>query len=172
MPVRQQLKTRTLFNVLGPLINPAHPPLALIGVYSPELVLPIAETLRVLGYQRAAVVHSGGMDEVSLHAPTLVAELNNGEVLNYQLEAADFGLTPYHQDALAGGTPEENRDILTRLLQGKGEAAHEGRRGGQRSHADAFTWRGRSEKPTPKKFWTYCAPVQLTIALPHLAARG
>ena len=125
MPVRQQLKTRPLFNVLGPLINPAHPPLALIGVYSPELVLPIAETLRVLGYQRAAVVHSGGMDEVSLHAPTLVAELNNGEVLNYQLEAADFGLTPYHQDALAGGTPEENRDILTRLLQGKGEAAHE-----------------------------------------------
>ena len=93
MPVRQQLKTRTLFNVLG--------------------------------YQRAAVVHSGGMDEVSLHAPTLVAELNNGEVLNYQLEAADFGLTPYHQDALAGGTPEENRDILARLLQGKGEAAHE-----------------------------------------------
>ena len=125
MPVRQQLKTRTLFNVLGPLINPAHPPLALIGVYSPELVLPIAETLRVLGYQRAAVVHSGGMDEVSLHAPTVVAELNNGEIKSYQLTANDFGLTPYHQEQLAGGTPEENRDILTRLLQGKGEAAHE-----------------------------------------------
>ena len=125
MPVRQQLKTRTLFNVLGPLINPAHPPLALIGVYSPELVLPIAETLRVLGYQRAAVVHSGGMDEVSLHAPTVVAELSNGEIKSYQLTAADFGLTPYHQEQLAGGTPEENRDILTRLLQGKGEAAHE-----------------------------------------------
>ena len=117
MPVRQQLKTRTLFNVLGPLINPAHPPLALIGVYSPELVLPIAETLRVLGYQRAAVVHSGGMDEVSLHAPTVVAELNHGEIKSYQLTAADFGLTPYHQEQLAGGTPEENRDILTRLLQ-------------------------------------------------------
>lgn len=125
MPVRQQLKTRTLFNVLGPLINPAHPPLALIGVYSPELVLPIAETLRVLGYQRAAVVHSGGMDEVSLHAPTIVAELHNGEIKSYQLTAEDFGLTPYHQDQLAGGTPEENRDILTRLLQGKGDAAHE-----------------------------------------------
>ena len=125
MPVRQQLKTRTLFNVLGPLINPAHPPLALIGVYSPELVLPIAETLRVLGYQRAAVVHSGGMDEVSLHAPTVVAELHNGEIKSYQLTADDFGLTPYHQAQLAGGTPEENRDILTRLLQGKGEAAHE-----------------------------------------------
>ncbi len=86
MPVRQQLKTRTLFNVLGPLINPAHPPLALIGVY----------TLRVLGYQRAAVVHSGGMDEVSLHAPTIVAELHDGEIKSYQLTAEDFGLTPYH----------------------------------------------------------------------------
>lgn len=125
MPVRQQLKTRTLFNVLGPLINPAHPPLALIGVYSPELVLPIAETLRVLGYQRAAVVHSGGMDEVSLHAPTIVAELHDGEIKSYQLTADDFGLTPYHREQLAGGTPEENRDILSRLLQGKGEAAHE-----------------------------------------------
>ena len=125
MPVRQQLKTRTLFNVLGPLINLAHPPLALIGVYSPELVLPIAETLRVLGYQRAAVVHSGGMDEVSLHAPTIVAELHDGEIKSYQLTAEDFGLTPYHREQLAGGTPEENRDILSRLLQGKGEAAHE-----------------------------------------------
>lgn len=102
MPVRQQLKTRTLFNVLGPLINPAHPPLALIGVYSAELVLPIAETLRVLGYQRAAVVHSGGMDEVSLHAPTIVAELHDGEIKSYQLTAEDFGLTPYHQEQLAG----------------------------------------------------------------------
>lgn len=125
MPVRQQLKTRTLFNVLGPLINPAHPPLALIGVYSPELVLPIAETLRVLGYTRAAVVHSGGMDEVSLHAPTVVAELKEGEITSYQLTCADFGLTSYRQEQLAGGTPEENRDILTRLLQGKGEVAHE-----------------------------------------------
>lgn len=86
----------------GPLINPAHPPLALIGVYSPELVLPIAETLRVLGYQRAAVVHSGGMDEVSLHAPTIVAELHDGEIKSYQLTAEDFGLTPYHQEQLAG----------------------------------------------------------------------
>lgn len=125
MPVRQQLKTRTLFNVLGPLINPAHPPLALIGVYSADLVQPIAETLKVLGYQRAAVVHSGGMDEVSLHAPTQVAELNHGAINRYQLTADDFGLTPYAKEALAGGSPEENRDILARLLQGKGDSAHE-----------------------------------------------
>jgi len=125
MPVRQQLKTRTLFNVLGPLINPARPPLALIGVYSPELVLPIAETLRVLGYRRAAVVHGGGMDEVALHAPTQVAELNHGEITRYELTPEDFGLQNQPIEALLGGSPEENRDILARLLQGKGEPAHE-----------------------------------------------
>ncbi|AJI96603.1 anthranilate phosphoribosyltransferase [Yersinia ruckeri] len=124
MSVRQQLKTRTLFNVLGPLINPARPPLALIGVYSPELVLPIAETLRVLGYQRAAVVHGGGMDEVAIHAPTQVAELKNGMVETYSLTPEDFGIRRYPLAALQGGSPEENRDILARLLQGKGEAAH------------------------------------------------
>ncbi len=124
MPVRQQLKTRTLFNVLGPLINHARPPLALIGVYSPELVLPIAQTLKVLGYQRAAVVHGGGMDEVAIHAPTQVAELNNGSIESYQLTPEDFGLNRYPLAALQGGMPEENRDILARLLQGKGETAH------------------------------------------------
>ncbi|KAA9001835.1 anthranilate phosphoribosyltransferase [Affinibrenneria salicis] len=125
VPVRQQLKTRTLFNVLGPLINPARPPLALIGVYSPQLVRPIAETLKVLGYQRAAVVHGGGMDEVAIHSETQVAELNNGEIETYTLTSADFGLDSYPLSALLGGTPEENRQILTRLLQGKGEPAHE-----------------------------------------------
>lgn len=125
MPVRQQLKTRTLFNVLGPLINPARPPLAIIGVYSPELVLPIAQSLRVLGYQRAAVVHGGGMDEVAVHSTTLVAELREGEITSYQLTPEDFGCSFHSQQALAGGTPEENRDILTRLLQGNGDLAHE-----------------------------------------------
>ncbi len=124
MPVRQQLKTRTLFNVLGPLINPARPPLALIGVYSPELVLPIAQTLKVLGYQRATVVHGGGMDEVAIHAPTQIAELNNGTVECYELAPEDFGLSRYPLSSLQGGAPEENRDILARLLQGKGEPAH------------------------------------------------
>lgn len=124
MPVRQQLKTRTIFNVLGPLINPARPPKALIGVYSPELVLPITQALKVLGYQNAAVVHGGGMDEVAIHAPTLVAELHQGEIESYQLSPQDFGLESYSLNALQGGTPEENRDILARLLQGKGDAAH------------------------------------------------
>ena len=125
MPVRKALKTRTLFNVLGPLINPARPPLALIGVYSPELVRPIAETLRTLGYQRAAVVHGAGMDEVAIHAATQVAELKEGEITTYELTPQDFGLDNYPIEALLGGEPEENRDILARLLQGKGDPAHE-----------------------------------------------
>ncbi|AXF75758.1 anthranilate phosphoribosyltransferase [Erwinia tracheiphila] len=125
IPVRQQLKTRTLFNVLGPLINPARPPLAVIGVYSPELVLPVAQTLKILGYQRAAVVHSDGMDEVALHSTTRVAELHGGDITSYSLTPDDFGLSAWPQEAIAGGSPEENRDILTRLLQGKGERAHE-----------------------------------------------
>lgn len=125
MPVRKALKTRTLFNVLGPLINPARPPLALIGVYSPELVRPIAETLRTLGYQRAAVVHGAGMDEVAIHAATQVAELKDGEITTYELTPQDFGLDNYPIEALLGGEPEENRDILARLLQGKGDPAHE-----------------------------------------------
>ena len=125
MPVRKSLKTRTLFNVLGPLINPARPPLALIGVYSPELVQPIAETLRALGYERAAVVHGGGMDEVAIHAATQVAELKDGQITTYELTPQDFGMDNYPLESLLGGEPEENRDILARLLQGKGDPAHE-----------------------------------------------
>ncbi|UDG80199.1 anthranilate phosphoribosyltransferase [Candidatus Steffania adelgidicola] len=124
MPVRKLLKTRTIFNILGPLLNPARPPLALIGVYSPQLVLPIAKTLQMLDYHRAAVVHSGGMDEVALHAPTQVAELREGMIDSYTLNAADFGLLTQSADALRGGSPEENRDILKCLLQGNGKYAH------------------------------------------------
>lgn len=125
MPVRKQLQTRTLFNVLGPLINPARPPLALIGVYSPQLIQPVAETLKMLGYRRAAVVHGGGMDEIAIHAPTQVAELRDGEITRYDISPPDFGLEFHGKESLAGGTPQENRDILRQLLQGNGQTAHE-----------------------------------------------
>ncbi|WP_127958384.1 anthranilate phosphoribosyltransferase [Serratia microhaemolytica] len=124
MPVRQQLKTRTIFNVLGPLVNPAKPSLALIGVYSPELLLPVAETLRALGYKRAAVVHGGGMDEVAIHAATQVVELNQGQIERYQLTTDDFGLESHSLDALRGGSPAENCQLVTQLLQGNGQRAH------------------------------------------------
>lgn len=125
MPVRQQLKTRTLFNILGPLINPARPPLALIGVYHADLVYPVAQTLVKLGYIRAAVVHGDGLDEVALHSNTLVAELNRGKIECYVLTADDFGCRPSSIAALQGGTPQENAHYFTQLLQGKGELAHQ-----------------------------------------------
>lgn len=125
MTVRQQLKTRTLFNLLGPLINPARPDLALIGVHSQQLVLPIAHSLKALGYQRAAVVYGGGMDEIALHCATTVAELRDGVVCHYQVTPEEFGFGWHPKEALTGGTPEENRDTLRALLQGKGKRAHE-----------------------------------------------
>lgn len=124
MPVRQQLKTRTIFNVLGPLINPARPPLAMIGVYAEHLVEPIAEVLKTLGYKRALVVHGNGMDEVAVDSETYVAELNQGKVITYHVSPEDFGLPRYSQSDLEGGDPEENGRLITQLLQGHGEKAH------------------------------------------------
>ncbi|BAH82959.1 anthranilate phosphoribosyltransferase [Candidatus Ishikawaella capsulata] len=125
MPMRQQLKTRTLFNILGPLINPARPIMSLIGVYNRELTLPIAQTLKLLGYKRAIVVYGGGIDEVALHSLTHVTELNGDKIINYVISPEDFGLPFYPKNSLKGGTPKENFDIFTKLLQGKGNKAHE-----------------------------------------------
>lgn len=123
MPVRQTLKTRTIFNILGPLINPARPSIQLMGVYSPELVLPIAQTMLQMGLQRAAVVHGSGLDEVAIHGETLVAEIRHGEIIQYTLTPEDFGLDSYPLSAIQGGEPAENRAIITHLLTGKGSAA-------------------------------------------------
>jgi anthranilate phosphoribosyltransferase len=124
VPVRQALKTRTLFNVLGPLINPARPEYMLLGVYSPKLVLPIAQVLKALGVTRAMVVHGSGLDEVALHGETQVAELNEGELLEYSLNPADFGVAPASIDELRGGNPSDNAAITQAILQGKGKTAH------------------------------------------------
>lgn len=123
-PVRQALKTRTLFNILGPLINPASPDYMLLGVYKPELLMPIAETLKALGVQRAMVVHGSGLDEVALHGPTSVAELKDGEITTYELIPEDFGVEGAEINALRGGNPEENAAITHAILKGEGVQAH------------------------------------------------
>lgn len=123
--VRSILKTRTLFNILGPLLNPARPKLALIGVYSNKLLYPIAQTLKMLKYKRAIVIHSGGMDEVSLHAKTQVVELKNKEIKSYSLNAEDFGLQYQSSNSLTIRTAEENYEIILNLLKGKGNFIHE-----------------------------------------------
>lgn len=125
MPVRQALKTRTIFNILGPLINPARPNIELMGVYDESLVAPIAETMLQMNMKRAAVVHGSGLDEVAIHGKTTVAEIKDGKIEHYTLTAEDFGLETYPLEALKGGEPAENRAIVTNLLQGKGTAAQE-----------------------------------------------
>ncbi|MEG9487198.1 anthranilate phosphoribosyltransferase [Mannheimia indoligenes] len=123
-PVRQALKTRTLFNILGPLINPAHAKRQLLGVYSPELVKVYAETVKTLGCEHTIVVHGSGLDEVAVHGETLVAEIQNGQIDYYTLSSEDFGVPRYSLDDLKGGEPAENAEKITSILKGKGEAAH------------------------------------------------
>jgi len=123
MPVRQTMKTRTIFNILGPLINPARPNIELMGVYSLDLVRPIAETMLQMGLKRAAVVHGSGLDEVAVHGETHVAEIKDGQIVEYTLTPQDFGLEAYPLDAIKGGEPEENRAIITDILNGKGTPA-------------------------------------------------
>lgn len=124
VPVRQALKTRTLFNVLGPLINPAHPDAIVLGVYSPDLVEPIVQVLKALEMKRALVVHGSGLDEVAIHGITQVAELNHGEITHYQLTPEQLGVTTAKLTDLVGGTPEQNAQLTRDILQGKGLTAH------------------------------------------------
>ena len=123
MPVRQTMKTRTIFNILGPLINPARPNIELMGVYSEDLVRPIAETMLKMGMKRAAVVHGSGLDEVAIHGDTTVAEIKEGEIHEYTLSPEDFGVEHFPLEAIKGGDPQENRAIITNLLTGKGTQA-------------------------------------------------
>ena len=123
-PVRAALKTRTIFNILGPLINPARPTYHLLGVYAPELVKTYAETAVALGHQYSFVVHGSGLDEVALHGETQVAEIKNGKIEYFTLTPEDFGLKAQSLESLRGGEPQENAQMLTALLQGKGKAEH------------------------------------------------
>lgn len=123
-PVRAALKTRTIFNILGPLINPARPTYHLLGVYAPELVKTYAETAVALRHKHSFVVHGSGLDEVALHGETQVAEIKNGKIEYFTLTPEDFGLKAQSLETLRGGEPQENAQYLTALLQGKGKAEH------------------------------------------------
>ncbi len=125
VPVRQALKTRTIFNLLGPLVNPAHPTFALIGVYDAALTAQIAQTLKNLGYKRAFVVNGSGTDEIAIHGTTKVAELHDsGEISEYELSPADFGLQTFPPELIRGGNPAENCATTKAILSGKGAPAH------------------------------------------------
>ncbi len=118
-PVRRELGVRTIFNILGPLTNPAGAPNILMGVFHPDLVGIQVRALQRLGAEHAVVVYGrDGMDEVSLGAATLVGELKNGEITEYEIHPEDFGLQMASNRALKVETPEQSRDMLLGVLAG------------------------------------------------------
>ncbi|RIH87412.1 Anthranilate phosphoribosyltransferase [Meiothermus luteus] len=117
-PVRAELGVRTVFNLLGPLTNPAFATLNLVGVHSPSLLLTFAQVLGRLGSERAMVVHGEGVDELVLGV-NQVAELRDGEVRTYTLRPEEVGLAGAPYEAIRGGTPQENAETARAILGGK-----------------------------------------------------
>jgi len=119
-PVRAELGIRTIFNILGPLVNPAGASMELLGVYDEALVDPLAQVLANLGVKRALVVHGqDGLDEISISAPTSVVEMRNGWFQRYEITPEQFGLKRRSKDDVVGGTPEENAAITRDILSGQ-----------------------------------------------------
>jgi anthranilate phosphoribosyltransferase len=119
-PVRRELGIKTIFNILGPLTNPASAPNILMGVFHPDLVGIQVRALQRLGAEHAVVVYGrDGMDEVSLGAATLVGELRNGEISEYEIHPEDFGITMASSRALRVETPEASRQMLMGVLENR-----------------------------------------------------
>src|SRR5436309_9153696 len=116
-PVRRELAARTVFNVLGPLTNPAGARAQVVGVYAPELVPTIATVLASLGARRAFVVHgAGGIDELSPAGPNLVCEVTGGRVRSREIDPLDLGIPRCDPEDLGGGDPAENAETIRRIF--------------------------------------------------------
>jgi len=119
-PARKQIGVRTVFNLLGPLTNPAGAQAQVMGVFSAEVIDLVAATLVELGVERAFVVHgAGGLDEISLSGETLVAEVRNGRVRRLAVTPEEFGVRRAPLEALHGGTAAENAEMIRRVLEGE-----------------------------------------------------
>jgi anthranilate phosphoribosyltransferase len=119
MPVRAELGTRTIFNILGPLTNPAGVKRQLTGAFSSALIRPMAETLLALGSEKAWLVHgSDGTDEITICGQTSVSAVEDGTVRDFTIHPEDAGLTPHPFEAILGGTPAENAAAFRALLDG------------------------------------------------------
>ncbi|MDK2973820.1 MAG: anthranilate phosphoribosyltransferase [Methanofollis sp.] len=122
---RREIGIRTIFNLLGPLANPAGAQAQLVGVYAPELVTTVAGVLRDVGVARAMAVHGSGLDEISTTGPTNVAELKDGTILTYEIRCEDFGFRQAALHDLKGGNVAENAAIARSVLGGAAGAARE-----------------------------------------------
>ena len=124
MPVRRTFGTRTIFNLLGPLANPARPPIQIVGVYDPALCEPLARTLALLGARAALVVHGSGLDEIALHDSTSAVLFKNGRLTELELTPEEAGLERCPLEALRGGEPSDNAAALLALLEGRENGAY------------------------------------------------
>lgn len=123
MPTRQELGCKTIFNILGPLTNPAGVKRQLTGAFAPDLIFPMAETLRELGSEAAWLVHgSDGTDEITITGTTAVAALSGGMIVSREVHPEDAGLPVHKLSAILGGTPAENGVAFRALLDGEASA--------------------------------------------------
>ncbi|MHB8164389.1 MAG: anthranilate phosphoribosyltransferase [Methanoregula sp.] len=125
MTARQEIGCRTVFNILGPLANPAGAQAQVLGVYRPDLTGTLADVLRILGLSRAMVVHGSGLDEITTTGDTVIAELGNGAIRTYTIQCDTFGIAPAQPEDLAGGDAQQNARIIRDLLQGERGAARD-----------------------------------------------
>ena len=118
--VRKELGIRTIFNILGPLTNPAGATMQVLGVYDKELVEPLANVLNNLGVKSALSVYGvDGMDEISASDKTCVCEIKDGETKSYEIDPMDFGFEKCRKEDLVGGVPKENAQITLDILKGQ-----------------------------------------------------
>jgi anthranilate phosphoribosyltransferase len=125
MTARREIGCRTVFNILGPLANPAGAQAQLLGVYCQSLTSTMAEVLRILGISRAMVVHGSGLDEITTTGDTIIAELENGTIKNYTIRCDMFGIAPATPADLKGGDAHDNARIIRDILQGERGAARD-----------------------------------------------
>jgi anthranilate phosphoribosyltransferase len=118
-PVRRELGIRTIFNILGPIVNPAGANMELLGVYEPELIEPMAKVMCNLGVKRGMVVYGhDGFDEISSSSGTTICEIRDGFIKSYEIEPEQFGITRCKKEELLGGIPAENAQITRDILSG------------------------------------------------------
>jgi len=122
-PAREELGVKTIFNILGPLTNPARATHQIMGVYSRDLVEPMARVLKNLGLKRALVVHGNdGLDEITITDKTFVSEFNGEDIISYDIEPSELGIERARIEDLSGGNASENADLVLNILRGESGA--------------------------------------------------